>query len=848
MKHWLLVAGLSLSALSAYSQTSVETAIDLQNGENTYTFEEAGYQTVYYKFTAPADQSQLLTLEKTWQSVSLQVSTDGTYNTAIQGVMLNNGLKSVFPIAQGATVIVSASVYDTQNVSFTAANEACRIDAGSVCTDPVTVVAGKETFVPSYYDRTTYEQKPTYIAYEATESGVLEMSFATYLSSATVSEGCDGTPATVNFSSVPPTYSAYVGKHAVEEGKTYIIQTQLSSPTMATFTLTHPTEGSSCDVPFVASLTDENLLPKAAGKYWYQLMPDAEGYVALTSESALPGGTVSLYAACSDYQARASVTGHLLLRFAVQAGQPVLLCIDKTEATTDDEHFSLKAEEAQPGDRFDLPAELAEGENRVPLYNGSYYYALTVPEGGGKMLHIDASQAGILNSATGMQLFNQANPYTPIANGTTALTAELQGGKTYVLCWNCQEGRNNFAFNVTLEDIAQGDVISNPLPAVVGENSLAESAVKYYSYTATQNGWLEIETEPFISVTFPRDESGYSYYDAEKTGMITRIQAQKDVRYLIKLSDITESSYFVLTETAYQQGESVDNPIPVENEVINLPEQSMNRWYLYETSKSGKLTVTSDLIFERSADYSKTTMVSVRINDGYLQPIATYGGTEGSETIFRGTFNVVEGDKVYINVISLSAQPEKTVKLELVDFKPGESSSLPIPLMAGEVTVPESSRQTPTWYVVDLKAGSFSVSSKSSSDFFDAQLFAADDLNQPKAFSSYKFDPETNMGKYELVYDCPETAEGQYLLCVQQTSPGGVVLDVMGDNIVTGVAQTAASDKAFSLQNGVLSVSGGMQVVVYTLDGRKYFEGNGACAIRLPKGLYVVNGQKVVVK
>ena len=86
-------------------------------------------------------------------------------------------------------------------------------------------------------------------------------------------------------------------------------------------------------------------------------------------------------------------------------------------------------------------------------------------------------------------------------------------------------------------------------------------------------------------------------------------------------------------------------------------------------------------------------MVSVRINDGYLQPIATYGGTEGGETIFRGTFNVAEGDKVYVNVVSLSAQPNKTVTLELVDFKPGESSLMPIPLKAGEVIVPESSRQ-----------------------------------------------------------------------------------------------------------------------------------------------------------
>lgn len=842
------MAGMSFATLSSYSQTTVDTALELQTGENSYTFAEVGQQTVYYKYTAPEGKSQLLTLQKSSQSVSLQVSTDGTYNTAVQGVMLDNGLKSVFPIAEGSTVVVAASVYDTQSMSFTAASEDCRIDAGRVCTDPVVATDGCECFVPSYYDRTTYEQNPTYIAYEAGESGVLEMSFATYLSSASVSEGCDGASTTVNFSSVPPSYSAYMGKVAVEGGKTYIIKTQLSSPTMATLTLTHPIEGATCDCPFAATLTADNVLPKEVGKYWYQVMPDAEGYVSLTSESGLPGGTVSVYGSCSDYQPRISVTGHLLLRFAAQPEQPILLCIDKTEATAADEHFTLKEEAAQAGDRFDLPAPLIEGENSVPLYNGQYYYVVSVPEGGGKMLQVDATKAGILNAATGMTLYNQSNSYTPIASGTTTLTSELQGGKTYILCWKCQEGRNGFAFDVQLNDIAPGDVISNPLPAVAGENSVAESSVKYFSYTATQNGWLEIETEPFIEVKFPRDETGSSFYETEKRGMVTRVQAQQGVRYIIEMSNITENSYFVLTETAFAEGESADNPILVKENVINLPEQSMNRWYLLEVPKAGKLTVTSDLIFERSADYSKSTMVSVRINDGYLQPIATYGGTEGGETIFRGTFNVAEGDKVYVNVVSLSAQPNKTVTLELVDFKPGESSLMPIPLKAGEVIVPESSRQTPTWYFVELKAGTFSVCNKNSSDYFDAQLFAEGNLNQPVAMSTYNFNSETNTGCYELTFDCAEAAEGKYLLCVQQTYAGGVTLLVTGDNIVTGVAEAMVpSGNDVRVLNGVLYAPVGVTVKVFNMDGRKCYEGGAAQGVRLPKGVYVVNGKKIAV-
>ena len=43
------MAGMSFATLSSYSQTTVDTALELQTGENSYTFAEAGQQTVYYK-------------------------------------------------------------------------------------------------------------------------------------------------------------------------------------------------------------------------------------------------------------------------------------------------------------------------------------------------------------------------------------------------------------------------------------------------------------------------------------------------------------------------------------------------------------------------------------------------------------------------------------------------------------------------------------------------------------------------------------------------------------------------------------------------------------------------------
>lgn len=64
MKRQLLSAFLMCVFISMYSQTSVDTALPLQEGYNSYTFEDSGSSnSVYYVYTAPAEQGKLLTIE-----------------------------------------------------------------------------------------------------------------------------------------------------------------------------------------------------------------------------------------------------------------------------------------------------------------------------------------------------------------------------------------------------------------------------------------------------------------------------------------------------------------------------------------------------------------------------------------------------------------------------------------------------------------------------------------------------------------------------------------------------------------------------------------------------------------
>lgn len=846
MKKFLLLFSLLVTGFCAWAQTSVETALDLAEGSNSYEFGTSGtYQSAYFKYTAPTDQSQLLTLTTTDQNVSINVSEDGGYSTAIQGITLQNGTKRIYPVKKGQTIYVVASTYSGSSVSFQAASTAYDVEAGGSLSQALTATDGTEFFVPSFYDTKTYTSHPTYIAYTATESGVLEMEFTSYVSNATIQAGTDGTAESLSFNYNSET-QGYSGKYAVEGGVTYYIATSLYSPVMGTFTLTHPTEGASCDLPFAATTDTPNVLPAAAGKYWYQLMPDKSGFAVLRSEATLPGGTLTAYNSCASYASSLStVNGLLLMRVAAQSGQSLYFCIEKAEATAEAETFTLALEDAQAGDSFDNPIDAQEGENTVSEFNGTYYYRIQIPESGSKMIGVDASEANILSSSTQMYLIDSSNQWSQLAMGSKSLSYEGQAGKTYILKWQLNEGKNAFSFKLTLTDIAKGDVASNPLQAVKGENELPEGTVKYFTYTATQNGWLSIDTEPNITVTFPRDTYGYSFYDAQTSGTVTRMQATSGTTYLIKFTGMTEATSFTLSEDAYQQGESKDNPIEITDEATALPNATLSRWYVYTAPQDGKLTVSSDIAYE--SENGKTSMVSVQLNDGYPQTIINYGGQEGSETYFKGTFNVSKGDKAYIQVITLTPQEGRTLTCTIADLQPGEAASNPIPLNEGETVVPEATYSNPVWYSVDLKAGDFKITGKTGDDYFYGTLYSANDLNNPVAYSSSTWDAETNTQTYYLSYTYSGTDNATFIFCVQRTNVGGATIVVSGDNVVTGIESLSRPGNV-RIENGNVVAPAGSRLTVYGLDGRKLHDTTDASTLHLNKGVYIVNGAKVIIR
>lgn len=846
MKKLILLTFLQFCLCSLFAQTDVSTALDLQVGTNSYDLTgQSGYVTLYYKYTAPAESGQLLTFTTVkGEGLSYVMSEDGTYNKMIYGI--NSATGSIVPVKAGQTVYLILNTRGGSEISFDMKAENAIVEGGQTKEEAIDVTGQSDFFIPSNYSTETYSSV-TYLKYECSEEGVLEMTFTGSLSGLSVCEENSSEETSVSLSYVSGTV---VGKTEVEAGKVYIIKIKAStSPLIGNFVITHPTIGTSSDMPFTGK-AEGNELPAEIGEYWYSYVAEDNGFVMLSSDSYLYGGTVSVYNANSMYSPIASVDGCFLLRFNAVKGNTYLICIEKNEATGSPDLSDMTLVPAGEGDSFNNPKAIELGENTLPQYNGQYYYSITIPGEAGtpKFLNI-SSEADFLSSATNVAVYDQNNMYSSLASGTKDVKVEVSAGNTYIICWNLNEDINGFKYNVSVEDIAQGDVYGNPIPAVVGTNDLKSGSDKYYKYTATLNGWLVISpSDPAVKVQFPMSSGPYpSYRTAVQDGFSIKTEIVKGTEYVIQFSDVTADGTFDLEEVAYGEGESKETAIVVEGSSADVPKSAQTTWYRYVAPADGMLEISSDINYEQNASYQSSTVRVMRDGDSYPVDI-TKSSTVG--ITFFGKFGASKDEVFYVQVVTLSAQEGKTVTFNLRDYEPGETSDNPIELTIGENTLKSATRQNPVWYYADLDKGELKITADAS-NYYMMSVYKSDDLNTVLATSNYVSGSAPDyIGSYELSYEV-ETP-GRYIMKLEQTNPIGAVVTVTA-NIATGISGTGMAAVRISAGAGCISVTPsaeGASVYVYDLTGKLVSSAyiKGQTTFNVEKGLYVVKVDNKAVK
>ena len=157
-----------------YAQSTIDTALALEEGDITYTNESGSSVEVYYSYTAPEAQGQLLTVSYEGYSINVECSLDGTYNTRISGLYMSsdNTTSYSFPVKPGQKVYLRVSSYSSNTANFNVAIADADVDGGATC-DEAIELGTTNTFIPSYYDTENYSYVPTYAQYTATETGAL---------------------------------------------------------------------------------------------------------------------------------------------------------------------------------------------------------------------------------------------------------------------------------------------------------------------------------------------------------------------------------------------------------------------------------------------------------------------------------------------------------------------------------------------------------------------------------------------------------------------------------------------------------------------------------------------------
>ena len=254
MKKLLLLLLTAVCAVTAMAQSSEETALELQGGENPWTLDApGGYAYWYYTPT----ENTLLTVSPSAGYISVYTY-DGEGDAATQVYLRGvnpSQLTSIFSLESGRRYYVLAGGSDTGALpaEMTIGE---KIGNGLSADDQMPIVVGDEAYMGSSI--VAGSNLTSYAEYTATEDGVLQLTLTTYVQ-VSVNGGAPTSAESVSS-------GEYVYKFTVENGQTYDLTFTHYGPFILTAEVTHPVEGT-LDMPFTL-VEGDNELPDEAGEYW----------------------------------------------------------------------------------------------------------------------------------------------------------------------------------------------------------------------------------------------------------------------------------------------------------------------------------------------------------------------------------------------------------------------------------------------------------------------------------------------------------------------------------------------------------------------------------------------------
>lgn len=488
------------------------------------------------------------------------------------------------------------------------------------------------------------------------------------------------------------------------------------------------------DKPFVLK-EGENTVPAEAGEYYYSYTLSKTGYLNITSDEKLEDGKVSVYTNIFSAQnkrnaAGESATGSFNVRTEIKIARGTYyIVVNKKTATAKAETFNVKMEDYQPGETAGTAISVNVSETAetitLPGAKGMYYYTFTVPANTKKLLTVESPTA--LSEGTSAYVNTSDGTYGATYMKNQIIKRDVNSTKEqkYYLIVTSNETAP-LTLNIRYADAEKGSLITEPKEAKLGQNTIDFDGTEYYTYKATKSGKLAIEVSDGAKVTFPLSATGYGVNDTYQKGNTYFIEATKGKEYLITISDVKKGSTFNLAETNFEAGELRSNPIVMTEDTYTLGEDTNNLWLKYTVTKTGVIDFSSDVPFDDNyfigIAKNRADAATSMAND--IQDESTLNDKKPKRTkLYQSTFEVNEGDVLYIQAIMPGDVKGKKITLTQRTPEAGETINNPIILTKGKtINVAKASMMKPIWVKANLvKGDTFEVAGGSATPIYNCK-------------------------------------------------------------------------------------------------------------------------------
>ena len=701
-KTLLIAAALCLAATTATAQEFANPLTPTE-GNNSYQVESPG--TIYWKFVADADY--IATFGQYGSSGVPKVAFESNGKPSyIKGVTAS----TIFALEKGKTYYFTINAEAKGEVGFSLKlDKTENLGAGLTTDKPVEIKLGATQVLGNpCYPEDSWDETNVYTTYKAEKDGQLQIKTEQYVSSANVN-GTAVSAETVN--------GKRVFKINTEAGKTYAINFTLTIPFfVATSEVVEVKEGA-IDMPYVMK-EGENSIPAEAGKYFFTYKPEKTGYLNITSDAESAGNKLSIYkfkihatngnnavgqSADGSYNVRAEIVSNNYTYYIV---------VDKTTATAKAETFNVKMEDYQPGETAGtaIPVNVSETATAITLpgAKGKYFYTFTVPANTKKLLTVESPVA--LSEGTSAYVNTSEGTWgaTEMKNQIIKRDVNSTKEQKYYLVVTSNEAAT-LTLNIRYADVEKGSLITEAKDAVLGSNTIDFNGTEYYTYKATKNCKLAVTVEDSVTVTFPKNTSGYGSYDVFQKGNTYSIQATAGMTYYIVLKNVKQGSTFTLDEAEFDAGEVRENPIVMTSNTYTLDENASNLWLKYDVTETGVIEFSCD------APFSSSNNISIAKNDSKA-PVSMADQIQNESTldqanparlsVYHAVFSAEKGDALYIQVNIEGDATGKKLTLTQRASKPGETIDNPIELKKGEtLDVSKASPNNPIWVKARLTKG-----------------------------------------------------------------------------------------------------------------------------------------------